>query len=69
MKSIKVKPGETFELIVIDDQCNEMAKQCYLFDESTQITVERKNGFLSTMDLVPTFDYAKVITGPSENID
>ena len=56
MKSIKVNPGETFELIITDDEGNEMAKQCCYFDQATEITYERKAGIMVRMDLVPTID-------------
>ena len=63
MKSIKVNPGETFELIITDDKGNEIAKQCYAFDPTTAITYERKNGFVTKMDLIPTLDYKKLFAG------
>lgn len=63
MKSIKVNPGETFELIITDDEGNEIAKQCYAFDPTTKITYERKNGFITKMELVPTLNYKKLFAG------
>ena len=63
MKSIKVNPGETFELIITDDKGIEIAKQCYAFDPATEIKYERKNGFITKMDIVPTLDYEKLFAG------
>ncbi len=60
MKSIKVKPGETFKLIITDDEGNEIAEQCYHFDPDTIISMIRQNGVLVQMDLVPTIDYSKL---------
>lgn len=53
MKSIKVNPGETFELIITDDEGNEIAKQCYAFDPETVISMIRNGGVFVQMDLVP----------------
>ena len=53
MKSIKVKSDETFKLIVIDDEGNEMFKQCFYFDSSTEIQYKRANGLITIMDLIP----------------
>ena len=63
MKSIKVNPGETFELIITDDKGNEITKQCYQFDPNTEIRYERKNGFITKMELMPTLDYEKLFAG------
>ena len=60
MKSIKIKAGETFKLIITDDNGIEIAEQHYQFDPSTKITYERKNGFITRMDLVPTINYEKL---------
>ncbi len=62
MKSIKVKPRETFELIVTDDDGNEMIKQCYVFDPDTKITIDREEGIFDIkMDLVPRINYLGII--------
>ena len=58
MKSIKVNPGETFELIITDDKGNEMVKNCYAFDPDTKITISRGNGkFEVKMQLMPAVNY------------
>ena len=64
MKSIKVKPGETFELIVTDDKGNEMIKHCYQFNPNTKITIQRGSGIVDIeMDLVPTINYQGLFAG------
>lgn len=60
MKSIKVKSGETFELIITDNEGIEIAKQCYYFDPDTEIRFERDNELVIQMDIVPTIDYSKM---------
>lgn len=58
MKSIKVKPGETFKLIITEDDGNEMTEQCYQFDPGTIIKLIRKGDVFVQMDLVPTINYS-----------
>lgn len=53
MKSIKVKPGESFKLIITNDDGIEIAKQCYAFDPETVISMIRNDGVFVQMDLVP----------------
>lgn len=58
MKSIKVKPGESFELIITDDKGNEMMKHCYEFDPDSKITIQRGKGIFEVkMDLMPDINY------------
>ncbi len=58
MKSLKVNPGETFELIITDDKGNEMVKNCYAFDPASKITIQRGNGrFEVEMQLMPQINY------------
>ena len=64
MKSIKVNPGETFELIITDDEGNEMVKNCYAFDPNTKITINRGGGIFEVkMQLMPTVNYQRLFAG------
>ena len=61
MKSIKIKPGETFELIITDEEGTEIVKQCYYFDPTTAISIQRVNGYLIKMELMPAIDMSKLV--------
>ena len=54
MKSIKVQPGETFEVIITDDKGTDIFKQCYAFDPDSKISWNRGNGVTEVeMDIIP----------------
>ena len=61
MKSIKVNPGETFELIITDDKGNDIAKQCYEFDPLSVISHKRTDGYLIKMELMPVTIISKLV--------
>ena len=67
MKTLKIKPDETFELIIINDNGDEILKECYYFCSSTEIKYKKDYHEITRMSLIPTIDMRKSAIHYSEN--